>query len=226
MSFTKKTWRDRVTEFPTRRTITKTDGSSELVTVSRAEGEVSQEGDAFSAENMNDLEGRIAFAFGGCSFDIQEDGAYVTYTPPGGADSVTKKLGSGDIGNILNFKKYWVPNGTPQKVTFEAEKGKKYYIVVTCTYAVGDYDYAYYTYSKSEVIQGVGTLTVIKEEDATTQSGVSSSYGTQTNLTKIRTSIYILDAAEAGTVTISSGAVNTTGIYNQTAHMEVNVCGN
>lgn len=31
---------------------------------------------------------------GGCSFETREDGAYVKYTLPGGADPVTKKLGS------------------------------------------------------------------------------------------------------------------------------------
>lgn len=57
--FEKKTWTDRVTEYPTRRSLTKEDGSTELVTVTRDEGSVSTEGDAFSAENMNDLEARI-----------------------------------------------------------------------------------------------------------------------------------------------------------------------
>ena len=64
MAFQKKTWKDRITEFPTRRTLTKSDGSSELVTVARAEGTVSQEGDSFSAENMNNLETRIGNEFG------------------------------------------------------------------------------------------------------------------------------------------------------------------
>lgn len=59
MAFQKKTWKDRITEFPTRRTLTKSDGSTELVTVARAEGTVSQEGDAFNAASMNDLEERI-----------------------------------------------------------------------------------------------------------------------------------------------------------------------
>lgn len=37
-------------------------------------------------------------SMGGCTFSVQSDGAYVTYTPPGGADPVTKKLGSrGDL---------------------------------------------------------------------------------------------------------------------------------
>lgn len=59
MAFAKKTWKDRIAEFPTRRRLTKEDNTSELVTVAREEGTLSQEGDAFSAENMNDLENRI-----------------------------------------------------------------------------------------------------------------------------------------------------------------------
>lgn len=62
--FEKKTWTDRVTEYPTRRALTKEDGTTELVTVTRDEGSVSAEGDAFSAENMNDLESRILTAIG------------------------------------------------------------------------------------------------------------------------------------------------------------------
>lgn len=62
--FEKKTWTDRIAEYITRRTLTNTaDNSTMVVTVERNEGEVSQEGDAFSAENMNDLESRIFAAF-------------------------------------------------------------------------------------------------------------------------------------------------------------------
>lgn len=63
MSFNQKTWTDRIAEYITRRTLTKEDGSTEVVTVARNEGEISQEGDAFSASNMNDLEDRIASEF-------------------------------------------------------------------------------------------------------------------------------------------------------------------
>lgn len=63
MQFEKKTWKDRITEYPTRRTLTKEDGSTELVMVARSEGNVSQEGDAFNALNMNDLEERIEAGF-------------------------------------------------------------------------------------------------------------------------------------------------------------------
>jgi len=76
MAFEQKTWKDRVTEYPNRRTLTKSDGSSEIVTVSRAEGAVSQEGDAFSAASMNDLEARITDAIGEGS-----DASTVKYDP-------------------------------------------------------------------------------------------------------------------------------------------------
>ena len=67
MAFVKKTWKDRISQYPNRRTITDENGVTKPVTVGRDEGEVTQEGDAFSASNMNDLEVRIesAFASGG-----------------------------------------------------------------------------------------------------------------------------------------------------------------
>lgn len=58
--FIQKVWKDRVSEYPTRRGLKKADGTVDIVTVSREEGSVSVEGDAFSAENMNDLEERVA----------------------------------------------------------------------------------------------------------------------------------------------------------------------
>ena len=63
-SFIKKTWTDRVSQYPNRRTIN--DGyTTKVVTVGRDEGVVSVEGDAFSADNMNDLENRILNAIDG-----------------------------------------------------------------------------------------------------------------------------------------------------------------
>ena len=63
MGFTKKTWKNRIAEYINRRLITNEDGSTNLVTVARDEGTISQEGDAFNAANMNDLEDRIAAEF-------------------------------------------------------------------------------------------------------------------------------------------------------------------
>lgn len=63
MGFTKKTWKNRIAEYINRRRITMEDGSASLVTVARDEGTISQEGDAFNAANMNNLEDRIASGF-------------------------------------------------------------------------------------------------------------------------------------------------------------------
>ena len=63
MEFLKKEWKDRIAEYINRRMIVKEDGSSELVTVERNEGTISQEGDAFNSETMNDLEQRISDTF-------------------------------------------------------------------------------------------------------------------------------------------------------------------
>ena len=58
MAFVKKTWKDRASQYPTRRQID--DGNIvKTVYVSRAEGTVTEQGDAFNATNMNDLEQRI-----------------------------------------------------------------------------------------------------------------------------------------------------------------------
>lgn len=63
MAFLRKTWKDRITEYPTRRKLKKADNTTELVTVTREEGTVSEEGDAFNAENMNNLEERVGEEF-------------------------------------------------------------------------------------------------------------------------------------------------------------------
>lgn len=50
--------------------------------------------DAITAQN-DDFTQRLD----GCTFEIKEDGAYVKYTPFGGADAVLKKLGEGGGGS-------------------------------------------------------------------------------------------------------------------------------
>lgn len=74
MAFSKKTWLDRIAEYPTRRRLKKSDGTDEIVSVSREEGAISQEGDAFSAANMNDLEDRVASEFN--SLNLKLDSNY------------------------------------------------------------------------------------------------------------------------------------------------------
>lgn len=98
MAFVKKTWKDRTVEFAGRRKLTRISGDPNgvmVVDVERAEGEISEEGDAFSKNNMNNLEQRIENGFadlGGCSFMQEGEDFYIV-----GANEVKKKLGSGKI---------------------------------------------------------------------------------------------------------------------------------
>lgn len=64
MAFTKKTWKDRLVEYAGRRKITNVSTlAAQVVDVERAEGIVSEEGSAFNAANMNDLEQRVSDGF-------------------------------------------------------------------------------------------------------------------------------------------------------------------
>ena len=76
--FEKKVWNDRQSEHPARRRLTPTENDNEYE-VSRAEGLVMEEGDAFDATTMNDLENRVAKAF--AEYDPAELGA-VNVTVP------------------------------------------------------------------------------------------------------------------------------------------------
>lgn len=60
--FSPKTWKQRIVEFPGRRRLDDT-STADVYDVSRAEGNITQEGDGFTAANMNDLEQRITEGF-------------------------------------------------------------------------------------------------------------------------------------------------------------------
>ena len=75
MTFQKKTWEDRLSEFPGRRLlkiISRGVDDEMVVDVSRSEGVVSRTGDAYSAANMNDLEQRIADGFDGININLPD----------------------------------------------------------------------------------------------------------------------------------------------------------
>ena len=62
--FTPKEWKARLVEFAGRRLLRNVaNGEQVTYDVSRSEGQVSQEGDAFNTKNMNDLEQRISNGF-------------------------------------------------------------------------------------------------------------------------------------------------------------------
>lgn len=119
MAFIKKTWLDRITEFPTRRTLTKSDQSTEVVEVARNEGDIMQEGDAFSASNMNDLETRIENEFNAvnqnltkCAYWNSEDDYLYAYKD-GVLTKGTLRLGLLHHYIFINDWQYQTAYGTP-----------------------------------------------------------------------------------------------------------------
>lgn len=147
--FSAKEWKARLVEFAGRRSLRNVaNGETTTYDVSRSEGQVSQEGDAFNTKNMNDLEQRVANGFANAKtavdtlnrdllslndsgaikgMDAREDGVYITYVPTSGADPVTKKLG--DIASAIKTGSYNYTHskkgGFPKTLTHDTGKGNK-----------------------------------------------------------------------------------------------------
>lgn len=119
MGFTKKTWKNRIAEYINRRLLTMEDGSTSLVTVARDEGTISQEGDAFNAANMNDLEDRIAAGFEEINQSLRELNEGMIYNDV--RTGVVTVLPNSDISisdnTPINFKDY-VPLATTIIATY------------------------------------------------------------------------------------------------------------
>ncbi|MEG0854695.1 MAG: hypothetical protein RSF82_12520 [Angelakisella sp.] len=63
MSYSKKTWTNRQSEYPNRRRLTAT-GTAEVYEVAREEGLVVEEGDPFDQASIGELDNRVSGAFG------------------------------------------------------------------------------------------------------------------------------------------------------------------
>ena len=62
--YVSRTWKDRISEYPTRRVLTDTTTlETQQVTVTRDEGTVTEAGDNWDASNLNGMESRINTAF-------------------------------------------------------------------------------------------------------------------------------------------------------------------
>lgn len=111
MAFVKKTWKNRIAEYINRRLLTNEDGSTNLVTVARNEGTISQEGDAFNAANMNDLEDRIEAGFTEINQSLTQQVADIYV----GEDGKLHKV-QGGADTVLPFSnlKYFIKNGILQ----------------------------------------------------------------------------------------------------------------
>lgn len=134
--FSAKEWKARLVEFAGRRSLRNVaNGETATYDVSRSEGQVSQEGDAFNTKNMNDLEQRISNGFanaktnidalnrdlGGLSFGQDADGNWGYKI--GGADTVTPfKSGITLVGSYPYTTKKGYPNNATHVFTVNATK--------------------------------------------------------------------------------------------------------
>ena len=101
MAYDKKTWKNRQSEYPNRRTLTPVDGQDNTYDVARAEGLVMEEGDAFDQDAMNDLENRIGNGFVDCGVNLythNKTGTVHEFTGQGanGRALMTADVSSGD----------------------------------------------------------------------------------------------------------------------------------
>ena len=91
--FTPKEWKARLVEFAGRRLLRNVaNGESTTYDVSRSEGQVSQEGDAFNTKNMNDLEQRIANGFANAKTNIDSLNSDLGAAPEFVIDKSTGKI--------------------------------------------------------------------------------------------------------------------------------------
>ena len=84
MAFTSKTWKDRISEYPNRRNLIDANNNSTTYTIQRNEGVITEQGDAFSASTMNDLESRISAEFTNLSTPTNTSSISSIITPASG----------------------------------------------------------------------------------------------------------------------------------------------
>ena len=122
MAFSKKTWLDRIAEYPTRRRLKKSDGTDEIVSVSREEGAISQEGDAFSAANMNDLEDRVASEFNSLNLKMDSANTNISKKQDSSTAINTSNIGSQSV-NYANNANYANSAGSANAATKAYQDG-------------------------------------------------------------------------------------------------------
>lgn len=132
MQFNRFTWLDRVGQHLNRRVLTKMDGSTETVDVTRGDDSITVDGTPFAAETMNGLEGRIAAAIDEGNNQFQQQGASIAgletnldevYTGSNRANYIENRclLDNGDIivanGYALTPRLY-LPEGEARSFTW------------------------------------------------------------------------------------------------------------
>ena len=117
MAFVPKEWKDRLVEFAGRRKLTNVStGEEMIVDVARNEGTVSQEGDAFSAANMSDLEQRVADEFNNINTNLSSVKNYSTEETVVGTwidgKPIYRKcyVGTPNLSDTVELTPYIIPN--------------------------------------------------------------------------------------------------------------------
>lgn len=106
--FEKKTWTDRITEYPKRRRLNEVEGQPNIFDVDREEGIITSEGDAFNSINMNSLEDRIESSFDNTETKINTAIAGVElYSSAGTSGTITL---SDNVSNYDYLEIYWKEN--------------------------------------------------------------------------------------------------------------------
>ena len=129
--FSAKEWKARLVEFAGRRSLRNVaNGETTTYDVSRSEGQVSQEGDAFNTKNMNDLEQRVANGFANAKTAVdtlnRDLGRVNVYV---GSDGKLHFVNSGGADSVLPFNNkpayYTVSTGRELAVSTYAEESIK-----------------------------------------------------------------------------------------------------
>ena len=127
---------------------------------------------------LHDEVSQLNSNLGNCTFSVDENGAYVTYTPTGGADSVTKKLGSPEVIS-QNYTGYVsVPKGkVSRNITTSVNVHKDGYIPIgggitsTSLWADEGVNLPTTIYTLTGEIATVGIGCGYNNEDASSSSG-------------------------------------------------------
>lgn len=112
--FTAKEWKNRLVEFAGRRSLKNvTTNETTVYDVTRNEGQVSQEGDAFSAATMNDLEHRISEGFSAAeeaNSQLSSEFFAQTWAPSNGYDP----FGATTLLQVFSVNEGWqIAQGVP-----------------------------------------------------------------------------------------------------------------
>ena len=170
MAFVKKIWKDRISQFPNRRTIN--DGYvTKQVTVGRDEGAVTEEGTPFDATEMNDLENRIYAAIeqggGGGGGSGTYDYTELFNKPRINNHELDGNKSLGDLGIASNANELPIESGSATNTKDYIDSGLSGKADTTTTY------------TKSEVDNKVAKFFDLTASSTTSDSGISpfSYYG-------------------------------------------------